>query len=61
MALFQSSEEISQVPDDVLQETKSSTFKELFKHSQQSHLLDEYMRDDHITDLVRITVNGSNA
>ena len=34
---------------DVLKETKLQTFQDLFQHSQQCHILDGNLRDDHIT------------
>ena len=42
----------------MLQETKPNTFAELFEHSRQCHILDEYMRDDHITNLIRLIVKS---
>ena len=37
---------------DVLKETKLQTFQDLFQHSQQCHVLDGNLRDDHITILI---------
>ena len=42
---------------DVLQATKSCTFEKLFEHSRQCHILDQDMRDDHISVLIRHIVN----
>ena len=36
---------------DVLKETKLQTFQDHLHHSQQCHILDENLRDDHITDV----------
>ena len=37
---------------DVLKETKLQTFQDLFQHSQQYHVLDGNLRDDHIAILI---------
>ncbi|CAB3981616.1 Hypothetical predicted protein [Paramuricea clavata] len=42
---------------DVLQATKPCTFDKLFEHSRQCHILDQHMRDDHISILIRHIVN----
>ncbi|CAB4017604.1 Hypothetical predicted protein, partial [Paramuricea clavata] len=43
---------LQEIKKQVLQETKPSTFIELQQHSRECHILDENLRDDHITTLV---------
>ena len=38
---------------EVLKETKLQTFQDLFHHSQQCHILDDNLRDDHISILIK--------
>ena len=38
---------------DVLKETKLQTFQDLLHHSQQCHILDDNLRDDHITVMIK--------
>ncbi len=49
---------IVKIVSDVLQNTKLSTFTEQVEHSQQCHILDENMRDDHITSIIRLIVES---
>jgi hypothetical protein len=49
---------IVKIVSDVLQNTKLSTFSELVEHSQQCHILDANMRDDHITSIIRLIVES---
>ena len=48
---------ISTLKSNVLQEVKASFFQSLQKHSQESHILDEQFRDDHITIIVKKIVD----
>eukprot|EP00794_Sanderia_malayensis_P011743 gene11743-12964_t len=40
----------------VLQETRTNTFQSLQEHSVQSHVIDNELRDDHITVLIKLIV-----
>jgi hypothetical protein len=41
---------------DVLKEMKLQTFQDILQHSQQGHVLDDNLRDDHITILIKYIV-----
>ena len=41
------------VQRDVLQEVKPTVFKSLEQHSQETHVLDENLQDDHITTIIK--------
>ena len=38
---------------DVLSATRSNTFQLLSEHSKESHILDQNLRDDHITIIIK--------
>ena len=42
----------------VLHEMKNVTFLSIQEHSQQCHVLDEHLRDDHITTLIKLIVKN---
>ena len=41
------------VQRDVLQEVKPTVLKSLEQHSQETHVLDENLQDDHITTIIK--------
>ena len=49
-----SSDMNKQIESKVLQDTKMSTFTSISEHSKATHILDEHMRDDHITILIKL-------
>lgn len=48
-----SKETNSRITLEILQETRATVFTELSDHSKQCHILDNMLRDDHITTLVK--------
>lgn len=50
--------QIEKMYTDVPQGTKLSMFDELFEHFRRFHTLDENMRDELLTNLIRLVVNG---
>ena len=42
----------------VLHEMQNVTFLSTLEHSQQCHVLDEHLRDDHVTTLIKLIVKN---
>ena len=44
------------ITSEVLNETRNTTFTSLTDHSRENHILDDSLRDDHITILIKLIV-----